>query len=555
MSSRRRSSIGLSLAVVCAVLIIVPFLARLAMLGTRTFDPDEFQHLHAAWMLHAGLVPFRDFFEHHMPGIQFMLAPLMRHFDVGASADATIRFMVAARIVMAAFAGTALLLTGVLAWQRSDVRGAAIATALLGTSIVFLGRTLEIRPDTPGLACWLAALAALACALDEERTSGATAWWAASGIAFGSALAYNQKLLLAAPGLAIWMAVYTIDRNGRRIDRSRLAHLALFAGGTAAPLVAMAAWFWWHGAFGAFIVGSIVANLGWPREVSARSTLAWLALRDPIVSALMLGGFVRDGLLIMRRPWVADVRLACWLAAMSLLALLFVTPTPFPQYLLTVLPLGAIAAADLVIAMVALAAPSVGSPVVDMRATLTGAFVAAVTLVVTLTIARPVYLHPAMYPLLGMVALGAAAVLGARAQADLAAAVLLVAASMYPFQQIRWMQGLSNAEQLRAIRYLHETTAPGEAVMDGFTGLSWFRPQPSYYGFLHPGVRAFLTPAQTASIIEALDGRGTRPRAVILDANLRALSPEIEPLVRRAYHPGTVVDIWLRDDLPRAALP
>ena len=59
----------LALALPCALLIAGPYLARLSLLRTRTFDTDELEHLHAAWSYHQGLLPYRDFFEHHMSGI------------------------------------------------------------------------------------------------------------------------------------------------------------------------------------------------------------------------------------------------------------------------------------------------------------------------------------------------------------------------------------------------------------------------------------------------------------------------------------------------------
>jgi hypothetical protein len=40
-------------------------------------DPDETEHLHAAWLWSQGLHPYTDFFEHHAPAYWFLLRPIV----------------------------------------------------------------------------------------------------------------------------------------------------------------------------------------------------------------------------------------------------------------------------------------------------------------------------------------------------------------------------------------------------------------------------------------------------------------------------------------------
>ena len=47
--------------------IALLILARAFLIPVRVFDADEFEHTHAAWSVFKGLVPYRDFFEHHGP--------------------------------------------------------------------------------------------------------------------------------------------------------------------------------------------------------------------------------------------------------------------------------------------------------------------------------------------------------------------------------------------------------------------------------------------------------------------------------------------------------
>jgi hypothetical protein len=553
LSAESRNYGLLLLIALCALVATLFYAVRFPLLHTRTFDPDEFQHLHAAWALHEGQTPFRDFFEHHMPAIQLLLAPMMRGFDIAASADDAIGFMFAARVVMTIFAAATVMATAVLGREVGGATTGWIAAALLSISIVFLGRSLEIRPDTPGVALWIASLLAWTYALARAE-NGSHVHWAVTGLFLGLALAFNQKLLLAGPGLAVWSLAYVVGgraaRAPGRIDPDRVLQVLVLLSAAAVPLLVLALWFWREGAFAAMLHGSIAANLGWPREATAGGTLRWMALRDPMFSAVVVGGLVREGFLLIRARSLAGPSGVLWCSAVSLLLFFFVTPTPFPQYLLLVLPIVAVFAARLLWAAVAARTASsecVARQQSGLDAAVT-AVVTAATLAAALWIARPVYLHPAVYPVVLTAAAMLAAALARRRLPAIAAAVVLGAMVLYPLQQLRWMAGLSNGAQVAAIRWVHGETKPADKVLDGFTGYAWFRPQAGYYGFLHPGVRAFLRPAERASIAGLLADCSTRPKLVILDTHLAALSPDVVPLVRHHYVPARP-PIWLRRDV------
>ena len=123
-----------------------------------------------------------------------------------------------------------------------------------------------------------------------------------------------------------------------------------------------------------------------------------------------------------------------------------------------------------------------------------------------------------------------------------------MAASLYSAQQLVWMRGLPNTETLDGMRFVGASTGPTDPVLDGFSGLAWFRPHAFRYWFLHPGVRARLSPADVASVLTLVDACATRPRVVILDDHLRALSPDLAPAVTRFYRPSDMANIWVRDD-------
>ncbi|HOY66790.1 MAG TPA: hypothetical protein PLP29_07875 [Candidatus Ozemobacteraceae bacterium] len=73
-------------------------------------DHDEVEHLNCAWQVSQGLLPFRDFWQHHLPTLWFLLAPVTRLFDAGSSLLETARL---ASLTIA-------LVSGVLAWKLSS---------------------------------------------------------------------------------------------------------------------------------------------------------------------------------------------------------------------------------------------------------------------------------------------------------------------------------------------------------------------------------------------------------------------------------------------------
>src|SRR5262245_6592367 len=100
-SGRRRLIVGLLVALTIAAL-------GAAMVAHAKLDPDESQHLHAAWLIAQGRVPYADFWEHHMPALPWALGPLTRWF-----ADRP-EIYVAARSVMALTTAATLGLVYVL---------------------------------------------------------------------------------------------------------------------------------------------------------------------------------------------------------------------------------------------------------------------------------------------------------------------------------------------------------------------------------------------------------------------------------------------------------
>src|SRR5258708_3479753 len=109
----------------------------------RGIDPDELEHLHAAYCVSRGDVPYRDFFEHHGPALYYAALPLFKMCGPQLSV------LWLARTAMWCCSLTALWLSGSLARRWAGDRAALLAMCLLAWTTVFHGKGIELRPDVP----------------------------------------------------------------------------------------------------------------------------------------------------------------------------------------------------------------------------------------------------------------------------------------------------------------------------------------------------------------------------------------------------------------------
>src|SRR5262249_29707440 len=174
-SARRRLIVGLLVALAIAAL-------GAAMVAPAKLDPDESQHLHAAWLIAQGRVPYVDFWEHHMPVLPWALAPLTRAF-----ADQP-KIYVAARSVMALTTAATLGLVYLLGRRLGPGVGAA-AVILLAVEVRFVQHGVQVRPDVPALFTWLTTLLMLV----RWRERSEAKWLLAAGLALGLTATLTPK--------------------------------------------------------------------------------------------------------------------------------------------------------------------------------------------------------------------------------------------------------------------------------------------------------------------------------------------------------------------------
>jgi hypothetical protein len=248
-------------------------------LAVRGFDPDELEHLHAAFCLQAGQLPYRDFFEHHAPALYWLAQPVL--FLTGPQLTA----LWILRLGMWLLSTLAVLTTTRIARLVLDGPVAQlVAGLLLGSSIVF-AKGVEFRPDVP-------AMLLLALALERglhattERLAGRAApskrghLWSMALCAGGATL-FTQKAIV--PVVALGGAAWLVESLACRARRWPVM-LGWMLGGVVVGWSVLLLGYWWVGSAPELLDSTVFQLVRWSvpsqklltlRATGAADLLTW----------------------------------------------------------------------------------------------------------------------------------------------------------------------------------------------------------------------------------------------------------------------------------------
>lgn len=134
-------------------LIIVLAIAIISLIAGLSFSrylvSDEFEHLHAAWLVSQGQIPYKDFFEHHTPLLWYLLAPIFLLFK------SPILIVSSARLLILSFVALVFFLVYKITAEMFSKWSGIFAIFTLSTTFLYIQNTIEIRPDTPMIFFWL----------------------------------------------------------------------------------------------------------------------------------------------------------------------------------------------------------------------------------------------------------------------------------------------------------------------------------------------------------------------------------------------------------------
>jgi hypothetical protein len=468
-----RAEPGCSFLLATTVALLI---ARLPLMAVRQFDNDEFEHAHAAWSLFRGLLPYRDFFEHHTPWYYFMLAPFFRWFAVDQSFESARHFLIFGRVLSFAMTVLATVLVFLIGRLAATRRVGLLAALFFVGQPMLIHKTLEIRPDVPAVLFFTGALWCLRHGLRAaDRGSRHLAWFAGGGLCLGAAVMCTQKLLFVLPGTALGLALWVVA-GGRRAWLARAAALLVVGVGLLLPPAATWVGFALHDGARQFVFNNFILNAHW-RVRSGRHLSNALITSWPILLLCAAGvwtALFRRDRHQERDP--GDVLFLCIFAGVA--AGIAVVPAAYEQYYLPLLTIACLFAAR------------------------------------------------------GLNDLLNASRHHGRAWLVVAATLPLL---VWPIVDL--CRGFARRGEvvMARVQFVYAHTRPTDIVLDGWLGTGVFRPAASYYYFIHSELWAMLTPAQKAAYVDALTSGRVRPALVTLDDELRAIGPRFMQWLHRNY--------------------
>jgi hypothetical protein len=310
-------------------LLGISFLFRFLLTLFRRFNADEFQHLHASWMVHLGFTPYVDFWENHSPLLYFLTAPLLSLFADGPQTALVLRFLHSA-------AGLAIAaIVYKIARLDHDRTTALLSVVILSLSEIYIQKSIEVRTDQFLVLFWLFSLWFCFRALHSSKTLHL---WIA-GLCLGIAMLFSPKALVCyiAAGGIIFSAA--ISRPARALKMQ-----VIFLSGFLAPCLALAVYFYSRGLLEVLIESTILQNLTYP------DTRGPSFLLLPQNLALLLLGTAGMALSYSDRPFFrsAEYKTPSLLMIAALVPaaiLIFFMPSAFSQSALTFVPIFSIYAA------------------------------------------------------------------------------------------------------------------------------------------------------------------------------------------------------------------
>ncbi len=529
------------------VIVAVFFVLGAILSQRRVFDPDEFMHLHSAWSMYRGLVPYRDFYDHYTPLSRLFLLPLFRVFAVETNVNHSIAFLFFARKLAWLTSGFVLLLTFWLGklWRNASV--GLVAVLFLLITEAYWNLTLEIRPDTLGTAFFLIFLVTalrVEHGLCHEKTRELAI--VCSGFFLGLGFLTCQKSVYAFPGLFIGMCIYIGQLPRMDTLRQRVGHVGYLLFGFFIPLIGIASYFYFQKGLNPFIVQNFVFYLGVDKDSYVHGLHQFL-YQHPFLGLLGIAGLIRSMVSMLCKTFrTGDFILTP--ATLSLIAGLFLIPTPYYQYYVLFLPLAALFASGFLLELVGLLA--------NLRTRLpVGRWVALVgtgSVVPILGIGLIARNSGSPWPLVVILGYWSAVILGTlillfRRVPALALGFFFLGIIVGPLVRIcTALDSVDNSAQIAEMKFVMENTSPTDTVMDGYRGSGVFRPHAFFYWCLPYNERMGITEAQKQQLITDLVHGVVSPKLVLLDYDLQALSPLVTEFFKNNYEPTETRMIWKR---------
>jgi Dolichyl-phosphate-mannose-protein mannosyltransferase len=513
----------------------------------RGIDPDELEHLHAGLCVSQGLVPYRDFFEHHAPGLYYLTWPLF------SLLGPKLTVLWTGRAVMLACAVATLWLTRRLATQQGGPLAGIVALAALASTTIFHAKAIELRPDVPAMLflVW-GASSAMSCGRKSWRRD----LW--TGVLLGLACLFTQKSVVPAAALGLGVLVSRWRSQGQEDATAPSAGMAVMSCGLSLVLGGLFVWlsaallFGIAGAAGTFWDSTWGLLWRW----SVRSS-RWDYLRPTLLGDLPV--WIAAGIELicrLRKPRAEPAASRGDSTPLSITVLLCLFSIPFvkatyPQFYLLWMPFLAILAGTRIARFweregsraeavwIGLAALLLGAVHFGLWHRAAGSQLAGPFPRLTALSTMAWIVPAAIVTLTGTILLlcGTRRFLAARS-------LLCLFGMTYGALRLADLSLWSNATQVAAIAQVHERIPENRPILDGFSGLGALRPHAWYYWWINDYSLGLIDESELQHK-HLLRLQSAPPAGVLFDEQIAKLPQSVVDWIRISYQqvPGTI--LWV----------
>ncbi|MBN2029009.1 glycosyltransferase family 39 protein [bacterium] len=150
---------------ILSVILITLLILGLCIAINKSIFEDEVEHIHSAWYITKGAVPYLDFFQHHNPLFWYVISPCLLIF--GDSVELIFIF----RILMYLFTLGIAYMTYTIANSTTKSKETGLFSVILLFSVImFMETSIEIRPDVPQVLLSMISIAFLIKFFQKHRT-------------------------------------------------------------------------------------------------------------------------------------------------------------------------------------------------------------------------------------------------------------------------------------------------------------------------------------------------------------------------------------------------
>ena len=453
----------------------------------RPIVVDEWEHVHSAFLVSKGQLPYRDFWQNHPP-LGYLLTGWLVPFS-----DPSFSTIIAVRLTsLLARLGAVVLAVG---WtrQRFGPRDSAVVAVFLLADTFLFDQGSLLYLDTFVAPMLVGSAWALSASSGRPRRA------VLAGALLAASTLFTQKAF-AQVGVAVLWYLWRLwqRRADRPAQRKVIGEAAGYVAGGLAVLAVVLLPFLPRG-LGPLWRDAVVFNASWKGRFFQTSDLRNMIIDGGLVYAFAAIGIVFRAVEFLRhrRADARDVPLACLVVSLAAIPLV---PDVYSEYFIGTITFAGIVAANVVTRWWSAINPTA----VHRRSNRFLLWRTATPLPMACLLALP-----------GITAIG------------------------------NIERKYDNSTDRRHLASVMRLSDSSESVFDAYGGYGVFRPHAYRFWVLHDRIQAQLTPKQLGpDLLAALERN--RPKLAIVDSWARTLPAEVQRYLERNYEPSDDPAIWVR---------